>query len=51
MERGLLVRPLSNYCIEPLPAVRGIALGYGCVTPGQIEASIVELRQVFASGG
>jgi GntR family transcriptional regulator/MocR family aminotransferase len=49
MQRGLLVRPLSNYCIEPLASVRGIALGYGCVTPEEIEASIIKLRQVFAS--
>jgi len=47
LERGLLVRPLSNYCIQPLASPRGIALGYGCVTPPEIEAAIVRLRRVF----
>lgn len=47
MQAGLLVRPLSNYCIEPLAEVKGIALGYGCVTPEQIEASVVQMKQVF----
>ena len=51
MQQGLLVRPLSNYCVEPLANVRGIALGYGCVTPAEIEASIVRLRQVFVLAG
>ena len=49
MDAGLLVRPLGNYCIEPLASVRGIALGYGCVTPAQIEAAIVKLRHIFES--
>lgn len=48
MEQGLLVRPLSNYCIEPLASLRGIALGYGCITPGEIETSIISLRRIFA---
>ena len=47
MRAGILVRPLSNYCIEPLASVNAIALGYGCVTPAQIEASISGLRGVF----
>jgi GntR family transcriptional regulator/MocR family aminotransferase len=51
MQQGLLVRPLSNYCIEPLASVRGIALGYGCVTAEEIEAAIIKLRRVFASAG
>ena len=51
MDQGLLVRPLSNYCIEPLASPRGIALGYGCVTPEQIEAAIIRLRQVFEMDG
>jgi GntR family transcriptional regulator/MocR family aminotransferase len=45
---GVLVRPLSNYCIEPLTGVKGIALGYGCVTPVQIEEAVIKLRQIFA---
>ncbi len=45
----LLVRPLSNYCIEPLKGVSGIALGYGCVTPEQIDASVIKLRKIFAA--
>ena len=49
MESGLLVRPLGNYCIEPLASARGLALGYGCVTPAQIEAAALKLRQVFES--
>jgi GntR family transcriptional regulator/MocR family aminotransferase len=49
MQQGLLVRPLSNYCIEPLQSVRGLALGFGCVTPAEIEAGIVSLRDVFVS--
>jgi len=49
MDAGLLVRPLANYCIEPLASVRGIALGYGCVTPAQIESAALKLRQVFES--
>ena len=49
MRAGILVRPLSNYCIEPIADVKGIALGYGCVTPAQIEASVHELAQVFES--
>jgi len=46
---GVLVRPLSNYCIEPLTEVRGIALGFGCVTGSEIEASVIKLKQVFTS--
>ena len=49
MQADLLVRPLSNYCIEPLDSLRGIALGYGCVSPSQIEDAAVRLRQVFAA--
>jgi GntR family transcriptional regulator/MocR family aminotransferase len=49
MASGLLVRPLANYCIEPLASVRGIALGYGCVTPAQIETAALQLRQIFES--
>ena len=49
MQSGVLVRPLSNYCIEPMTDVKGIALGYGCVTPDQIEASVIELARVFES--
>ena len=48
-QAGVLVRPLSNYCIEPLAGVKGIALGYGCVAPAEIEASVINLKQVFAS--
>ena len=47
MQAGLLVRPLSNYCIKPLESTRGIALGYGCVTPPQIEAAVIRLREIF----
>lgn len=47
MQENLLVRPLSNYCIEPLKDIKGIALGYGCVTPDQIEASVIKLKQIF----
>ena len=47
IQAGLLVRPLSNYCIEPLDSMRGIALGYGCVTPAEIETSVVKLKQIF----
>ena len=47
IQAGLLVRPLSNYCIEPLIEVKGIALGYGCVTPEQIEASVIKLKEIF----
>jgi len=47
MKAGLLVRPLSNYCIEPLVGAKGIALGFGCVTPEQIEEAVIELKGVF----
>jgi len=47
----LLVRPLSNYCIEPLAGVKGIALGYGCVTPVQIEKAVIKLKEVFEATG
>ena len=46
-QKNLLVRPLSNYCIEPLSAPKGLALGYGCVTPDEIEASVIQLKSVF----
>jgi len=49
MQAGLLVRPLSNYCIEPLVSVKGIALGYGCVSPKQIDDSVIKLRSIFES--
>jgi GntR family transcriptional regulator/MocR family aminotransferase len=49
MQAGLLVRPLSNYCIEPLDPVRGIALGYGCVTAEEIETSVMQLRGILES--
>ena len=49
MQAGLLVRPLSNYCIEPLAEIKGIALGYGCVTPKQIEDSVIKLKSIFES--
>ncbi len=49
MKVGILVRPLSNYCIEPMAGVKGIALGYGCVAPAEIDASIMALKQVFES--
>lgn len=48
-QKGILVRPLSNYCIEPLTDVKGIALGFGCVTVNQIEDSVITLKQVFES--
>jgi GntR family transcriptional regulator/MocR family aminotransferase len=51
MQAGILVRPLSNYCIEPIADAKGIALGYGCVTPAQIEASVHALARVFDSFG
>jgi GntR family transcriptional regulator/MocR family aminotransferase len=51
MREDLLVRPLSNYCIEPLKSVSGIALGYGCVSPEQIETSIVKLKRIFEISG
>lgn len=49
MQAGVLVRPLSNYCLEPIAGLKGVALGYGCVTPAQIEASVIKFRQVFES--
>ena len=48
-QADVLVRPLVNYCIEPLPDPGGIALGFGCVTPEQIELAAIRLRQVFAA--
>ena len=48
MQENLLVRPLSNYCIEPLEPLRGIALGYGCVTTKEIESCAIKLKNVFA---
>ena len=47
MQLNVLVRPLSNYCIEPLAGVKGIALGFGCISPQQIETSVILLKQVF----
>ena len=49
MQENLLVRPLSNFCIEPLESTRGIALGYGCVTPEEIDISIKRLQKIFKS--
>jgi GntR family transcriptional regulator / MocR family aminotransferase len=48
-QANLLVRPLSNYCIEPLDNMRGIALGFGCVTPDEIENAVERLKLVFES--
>jgi len=48
MQEDLLLRPLSNYCVEPLDTAKGIALGYGCVTPEQIETAIIKLKQIFS---
>lgn len=51
MQANVLVRPLSNYCIQPLEGVKGIALGYGCISPEQIEKSVIQLKQVFDKAG
>jgi GntR family transcriptional regulator / MocR family aminotransferase len=44
---NLLVRPLMNYCIKPVASAKGIVLGYGCVTPTQIEQAVIRLQTVF----
>ena len=47
MKEGILVRPLSNYCVEPSANEKGIVLGFGCVTPSEIEESVIKLKTVF----
>ncbi|MFT5259934.1 MAG: GntR family transcriptional regulator/MocR family aminotransferase [Saprospiraceae bacterium] len=48
-KKDILIRPLSNYCIEDVEGSKGIVIGYGCVTPEEIEASVIVLRAVFES--
>ncbi len=47
-ERGILVRPLSNYCAAAVEE-RGIALGYGCIRPDEFNASCATLADAFRS--
>ncbi len=46
---NILVRQLNNYCCEAV-SEKGIALGFGCITPEQIDVSIKKLATVFQRG-
>ena len=43
---GILVNPLSLYCISPIKQ-QGIALGFGAVNTGEIEAGVRKMNSVF----
>ncbi|MFT5707747.1 MAG: GntR family transcriptional regulator/MocR family aminotransferase [Oceanospirillaceae bacterium] len=43
---NILVRQLNNYCCEAV-SEKGIVLGFGCITPEQIDVSIKKLATVF----
>ena len=47
MRQNILLRPLGNYCLEPLPGEKGVALGFGCVSPEEIDNACRALRPVF----
>lgn len=38
-ERGIMVRPLSDYYLDQGKARKGLILGYGCVTPEDVPAA------------
>ena len=46
-EEGLVIFPLSRYCLEPPPR-DGLVLGYGSLKPRQIAVSIRKLAHVIA---
>ncbi len=45
-ERGITVSPLSRYAIEPV-AQNGLALGFGGITPAEIDAGVIALARVL----
>jgi GntR family transcriptional regulator/MocR family aminotransferase len=46
-ERGLIVAPISRFCIAP-GAVEGLVLGFSGITPPQIAAGVTALAEVLA---
>jgi len=47
-KRGLTVAPISRFCIAPIDT-EGLVLGFSGITPPQIAAGIVALREVLAA--
>ncbi len=46
LQENILVRQLNNYCTQAV-SEKGIVLGFGCITPEQIDVSIKKLATVF----
>src|SRR5690606_7846847 len=49
-ERGIIVAPLSRYCLAPIGR-KGLVLGFGGVTPEEIRRGVRVLRGLPGIGG
>ncbi|HUH59554.1 MAG TPA: PLP-dependent aminotransferase family protein [Candidimonas sp.] len=47
LQRGIIVRPLSDYYLDGRQAKKGLLLGFGCVSEEQINAAFPTLGEVI----